>query len=608
MRFRVPEIVLGFLLGIACLSLVVAIYPTTTKTESIVSAANADQTSCVMKVFGVCFVVPPRPSEQPVFGFAQFLTAFALLIVAYTLSDVRYRFRVAVTAIPLIELTFVLSGLVGVTTLLTSVWFAEGWPLPTFLAHQPITQGTLGVLFLALALTWIWVAFIRPPKFGRRNCGKFAQALYARLLQGVDSELPAIASELIRSARSIVHFTAGAAGASRAKNNIASSVAHDVLLLIGMRKFCRHIVANSPGTAMAFFTEISNQKKYHAPIRQFAWNISIEALTNKDSILYHEDEGFYSGYFGYVRPFTKAIYGDFHLVEGLTRGNSPLDIPFDLRRKFDDEQLTAYARAVLTTFEAALDADQFYRKPVSLYRAFDAIAGACRDLYKLNDPADDVIADDIRDRLDVVVSFINDAIGLIERRGVKPTRLRRRDEPHKWRVDFYDDIADLMFEVIRAAARVTTTSFESWSIQHNAVWARLFSHHESKTRSIVLFKLRRLLYEEIRSIERLPHFANAPILGFCLNVMGLQIGKKHDHTAGEYQLRKAVISWARQHYLWMVRRSPKAANAVLIARISFDAENKRLVKTYSEGLGSEPPRDYLVLEEPTLPIPEDQDP
>ena len=63
-----------------------------------------------------------------------------------------------------------------------------------------------------------------------------------------------------------------------------SRYARDILLLIGMRKFCRHIVASAPGTAMAFFIEMTKQKKYHIPIGQFASNISTEAILNKDLI------------------------------------------------------------------------------------------------------------------------------------------------------------------------------------------------------------------------------------------------------------------------------------------------------------------------------------
>jgi hypothetical protein len=59
-------------------------------------------------------------------------------------------------------------------------------------------------------------------------------------------------------------------------------------------------------------------------------------ILNKDTLLYHEDAGHFSGYFGYTRPFTNTIYGDFEFVEALaTNGNCPLDVDLDVRWKFD---------------------------------------------------------------------------------------------------------------------------------------------------------------------------------------------------------------------------------------------------------------------------------
>jgi hypothetical protein len=57
-------------------------------------------------------------------------------------------------------------------------------------------------------------------------------------------------------------------------------------------------VASSPGTAIEFFKAMSELEKYQIPIGQFASNVSTEALLNKDSIIYHEAEGYISGFFG----------------------------------------------------------------------------------------------------------------------------------------------------------------------------------------------------------------------------------------------------------------------------------------------------------------------
>jgi hypothetical protein len=364
-------------------------------------------------------------------------------------------------------------------------------------------------------------------------------------------------------------------------------------------------VASSPGTAIAFFHAMSELRKYRIPIGQFASNLTAEALLNKDSILYHEDEGYYSGFFGYVRPFTNAVYGDFHLVEALTEGNSPLDIDLDVRWALDAKQLEVYARAVLTTLNNALEKHQFYNHSYALFRAFDIIQHATGDLYKLDDNPkgpDTPEKTDIHARLRAVVRFINGAIDVLERHGVQRTVYRRRNEQHRWHKDYYDHLSDLMFEVIANASSIKTGEFVNWSVQHNAIWSQFFSHHESATRKIVLFKLRRLLYDEVLDLERVPNFRSAAILGYLLNVLGLQVGQRRNHRVEEYQLRKAVISWTRRNYLWLVRRQHKVAAATILGRISFDSQRNQLVKTYSEGLAIVAPTETLGLDQPIGPI------
>lgn len=44
---------------------------------------------------GVCFI-PLNGSGQTFFGFSEFLTGLALMVLAWTIADVRYRFRIQV--------------------------------------------------------------------------------------------------------------------------------------------------------------------------------------------------------------------------------------------------------------------------------------------------------------------------------------------------------------------------------------------------------------------------------------------------------------------------------------------------------------------------------
>jgi hypothetical protein len=317
-------------------------------------------------------------------------------------------------------------------------------------------------------------------------------------------------------------------------------------------------------------------------------------------MLYHEDAGFFSGYFGYTRPFTNTVFGNFDFVEALAaNGNSPLDVDLDVRWKFDGKQLDAYTRATLTTFKAALAKGNPRLHSYALNRAFGVIENACSDLYKVNEPLSPQEKGDIRDRLSAVVGFINDAMEAMRKSGLAKPKLRRRGESYQWQYeDYHDKIAQLIFDVIGHATAVKTEELEGWSIQYSAVWGRLSNFDQSATRKIVLFKVRRLLYEEIKDIGTHPNFRNAAYLGYCLNVLGLTEGKKRDFRHAEYPLRKTAISLARKNYLALVERLPKVADAVLIGTISFDQEKKQLVKTFSAGLEKVAPTVELNLDNP----------
>jgi hypothetical protein len=106
-----------------CLSLV---------TPNIPSAPEVP--ACVWS-FILCFVTPPAQTGK-VFGFAEFVQAFALLVVVYTVADVRYRFRIRSAPLPLWLLTFVACGLIGLGTLMADFWYSNKFPVPTFLTEQ----------------------------------------------------------------------------------------------------------------------------------------------------------------------------------------------------------------------------------------------------------------------------------------------------------------------------------------------------------------------------------------------------------------------------------------------------------------------------------------
>lgn len=554
---------------------------------------------CVM---GVCFFALDANGPK-LFGFPELLAGLALMVLAWTTADVRYRFRVRVAPLPLETLTFGVVAAVGVLTLLTDLWRAEEWLVPRGNLLTPAQwQATLAGLFLVTFLAWSWFAFIAPPKFGKHNAKRFAQTLYGIILRGSPSELAVIADELTRSMSALVRYATNRgndyprnAADKESDPPLEEAYANDLLLLIADRRLCRAIVESSPVTAMALFREMGRTKKYGIQVETFAKNLVNEALANKDSFLYHEAEGYESGLIGYQKPFSQAMFANYEMVAAV---GTLLDPDLSQKSKWDADQWEAYCRVVLISLRDYAD-QHFWQHSSVLYRAMGYIESTTSDLYKLDGLISTWDSDTVR-RLRVVVEFIKDTVRILDEKGV-PEHVRprvREKHGHRPRETFYDHFASMIFEVIFHTSAVRSPLSECWYIQHNLVWGGLFGFHhlDNPAGRMVKFKLRRLLYDEVAQMKEFPNFKGAKILGFCLNVMGLE-KRTVDHFEDSRALHKAILLWTKKNFAWLHAYNPRVAEACLVDGISYDAEKRRLVKTYPvEGLRREPHYVYLDVE------------
>lgn len=556
------------------------------------------------------FCFAPLDANAPrFFGFAEFLAGLALMVLAWTIADVRYRFRVRTTPLPLQGITFAVVGAVGLMTLLTDLWRAEEWLVPQGDLLTPSGwQAFLGGLYLLTFLTWAWFAFIRPPIYGKWNAERYARTLYSVILKGSPSELSVIADEFALSVKSLISYATDRGelknyprpeGQSRKRPKRLSKVtgyANDILVLIADKRFCRAIVESSPGTALALFHEIGETKKYGIQVEIFAKNIVNEALANKDSFLFHESEGYESGLIGYHKPLSQAMFSNYRMVEVI---GTLLDPDIWDKQKWDAAQWKAYCRVVLLTLRDYVSKD-FWNHSFVLYRAKGYIEHAAFDLYKINGLSNSAWDDDVQTRLRVVIDFIKDAVEILDKKGMsKHLSLRTRDERAVG--NFYDHLASMIFEVIFSASAVRSSTDLCWWVQHNAVWGELFNFNRlnGAAGKVVKFKVRRLIYDEIVDMKRFPNFKRAKILGFCLNVMGLTIRGK-DYDRDSRALQKALLSWTKKNYAWLYVYNPRVAEACLVDGMTYDAKRLRLVKSHpAEGLRREPHYVYFNVDPPS---------
>lgn len=565
---------------------------------------------CLHTYLDICLTPASGQANVGFFGFAEFIGAFALLAIVFTIADVQYRFRVSVSPLPLPRITFWAIGVIGFGTLATDLWVAQGW-LVVYVPYMTygVIQGLFAACFLTTAMAWLYFAFLKPPVFSKWNAKRYGQVLFRYLLRGADSELPVIAEEVGRSADELIDIFANHTTEfqeQRRKQELGEKVhpnpgnyAYDIMSLIGNRKFCRHVVAASPGTAIRLFQAAANKKIYNAPIGQFAKNVSTEAILNPDSNLYHEDSRYQSGLFGDLKPFTQAIYGSYRLVEELGRKfhSSPLDVDFELTRDWTAPQLEAYARAVLTTYADRLSNGGWDQHSCSLTRGFGKFQQACWDVYRLDGVEDG--EPDIRERLRVCVRLVTDLVDLLEKHEEKVVIKHLKPDENHTGGNVYDQVAELMSEIIYNASGITQPWWPCWDIQHNTVWVDFFGRfRDSETNRVITFKLRRLIYKEIIDFDKyseLKSFKAARYLGICLNCMGLELGDRTHRDRSTESLKKVVLRWVKKNYLSLHKSHPTVAEACLMGSITYDTENKQLVKTYASRADREPDQEFLSL-------------
>lgn len=540
--------------------------------------------------------------DQSLFGFPEFLTALALLVLVFTVGDVRYRFRIAVAPVPLSRIAFISALVIGLATLVVDAWYGENWPMMAGPIGKSGVQALLGFLFLSVVTIWLLVAYVAPLRFGRWNAKQYIRAVYRVVLKGSDSELAVIADEIASSAKAIVYHCVeqDRFGPDRRSNahSIVSDAAHDLLLLLGDRRFCRQVALTSPGTAIAIFSEMGIQKKFHLPVADFGRNVMSEAIANHDSLLHHETSDLSWNYLGYTKPFSTALLSNFELVEALASdGTSPLDIDLTIRWDLDPRGYAAYGKALQILCEAYLSSSAYGTHSFAIFRAFHVFRNGIGSTYRLNDDSvSDFYSRPEYRKLQTCVYAVKDIIKLIDKAGKKPTQPVPHDSQRHVSTDFYDVIVDLMFEAVYEAASVKGDQTRVWSVQYGIVWSGFFTIYSGRAWSAVRVRLRRRLFEEVEYMTSLPNYKGAAILGMLLNVMGVQEGTSRGHGRESYPLRRAVIRWTRKHYMGLREKLPDVAEACLVGGISFDEEKRALVKTFSKGLNREPTKHFLVLD------------
>ena len=606
------------------------------------------------------------------------------MVIAWSLADFRYRFRVAIAPFALRRTSFFVIGVIGFLTLLTDLWRAEEWLVIKGAMFTPSTwQAFLGGLFLFTFLSWAWFAFIKPPVFGKRNAKRYHLTVRKIIVSGSSKELSILATELGRSYYSIIEHARELKPepakepddhSSPTKTKLTSGdYANELLLLIADKRICRHIVDSASADLIVFYETISKLEKYQIPVSIFSKNITEAALLNRDSFIYHETEGYHTGALGYEKPITQTLYGEFkrleaigslldvwpahqrswdshawedsasadlivfyetisklekyqipvsifskniteaallnrdsfiyHETEGYHTGalgyekpitqtlygefkrleaiGSLLDVWPAHQRSWDSHAWEAYCRVTLIAIKGQIEAD-YWQHSYSVYIAIEHIKSACGDLYKLNGQEHVDYHDEIEQRLRIVTDFTKQCLDFLDeveipRWVIEEKRDRKLGGGHT----ILDYTASLIEELVNYASSVREPVWTCWTIQHNTVWNTFFGslRGQGTASDIILFKVRRRLYEDLVRMNDRPDCKGGKILGMILNVS--MLGNRCAKTnAREYPIFKSALNWCRKNLARVHEKNPKVLPDCLPARVNYDHDKRRLVYTF----------------------------
>lgn len=542
---------------------------------------------CDWHFLGLCFY-KASSSSAPIFNFSSFISGVALLTIVYTISDFRYKFRIAVAPFNLRIITFYLVPILGVGTLVSELWVAQEWLSPSGNFSQAIWQSIFAIFFIGIITAWLWFAFLAPPKFNQRNYKNFSRSLYRAIEKGDETELKIIADELQASIGNIIKLGNNPDFSKKdhvfAEDHI-SLYARDMISLLANKNFCSILADSSPRTAIAFFSQLSQHEVIHSYcFSTFSSNLSLAFINNTNSLLYQEDDGFESGLLGNIKSLSNEMFGNFQLIIQLENFHrSPLSHHFLAYKSWDAVRFEKYIDCLLISFNAFIKQKYWNGRSHEFTQFFGTLSpiDPMHMFYNL----DELVSYNSEDykKFETIINFIDNMIKAIDSIESAPNSYSFWEDNRLRGSDIYDTIADLMHQCIYVAGSVKGTKVEIWSIQHNMVWSSFVDNfaEKRKARDIIMFKTRRLAYKDFRELEKYPNYRTIKTLGFYLNILGVKYSNRKIRRKNEWVLQKVMIDWLRKNFYKLYIETPKVAECALKGGITFNLEQCQLIKTYA---------------------------
>lgn len=494
------------------------------------------------------------------FGFTTFLTGIAFLLMAWTTSDYKYRFRLYISSLSPKSLSSITIFL-GFSVLICDFFASMEWISPC--GHN-VCQLVLAILFLFEITYWLFVCFFKPPIFGHQNHARYTQEFDHVLYSGDETKMHVIAEELIRSLPKIVKYSAG----KYCDWEKCSDVTKDALRIIGMmgdKLFCRIVVRKSIDTALALFYNVEKERKYDIGLSLFARNLTTEALQWGQSFAYRETT-LGESILTHWQPVVNSIYGNHEIILNI---RELLDPDYSLTRNWNSRQVYAYVELMTSAYSSCYDYCSNAHYFTNVFENLESTI--CRVCWR-SEWNGSSVEDDEKDVFRNAMSFYQNVIhGFLDQKEFP--KIWHKYTDNFYRKDLLDCLADSLVKVFYFAGGVRGPEDIRHIIQYMYCYDSIFSLGECEnTGALFMLKLRRAVVSEIKKDSGL---VGIYLLLFFLEIFGLSLNNAYVHKDAAV-LKRYLHSYAKTNLLRMYGKAKKLRTFSLPKRMSINEKKKEL--------------------------------
>ncbi len=535
-----------------------------------------------------------RSDAPRLFGFPEFLSGLALLLLVWTIFDVRYRFRVATARIHVEKFAMIAMISVGCLTLLTDWWRATSRPVIAGSLLTPETwQAALAAVFFATLIAWTIAAFSSSNRFSAANANRFSEAVQKIIDRGRPDEISVLVEELGRSMGEIarqLHAPETAPSNERSAHACAERIANR----FKDRNFCRTIVVECPTAIPAFFREIPSTDRPHPAAIRFAENLVAEAIRLDGSFLYNED------YFpaddiadeALPHPATAALVCNRALLDNSLYLLAPRE---GSAVRLSLPQWHAYLGLVSLAHAAWME-NPSPEPPDALHWARFFIDRQTSDLAQIREPV--TFRSESYKSVEKELQFIGRLIAQLPE---TPPPSTGRWEPA---ISYIEAMA---FSLIESAAEMKAPQASATKIQFSLIWEHLFSHPIRASAAGRQFQ-ERIAARMLASIRECPSLDAVRLLSFCINALGLSATTAESRYGEPWRaFHMDLLAWMKTHLGPLLERYPRMSED-FVEGIEYDAPNHTLIRWYVKRGQRQPhPQTLLLTHRESIRQPSDSD-